>query len=196
MSICERTTGVILAGGAARRFGGEKALALVEGDSIVSRVRGALEAVFPRVILVGGGEEVRAHLAGMDAFADDAPGLGPMGGLDTALRVAATPYVFCAACDMPFLDPALVSEVAELAADADAACPRIDGRPEPLHACYHARCRGPIRELLARGEQRMTALLGSVRTVYLDLTESDPRSRSLRSINTPDDLSRAQRGEW
>jgi molybdopterin-guanine dinucleotide biosynthesis protein A len=196
MSVHDDTTGVILAGGSATRFGGDKALAMVQGEAIISRVRLALEAVFPRVIVVGGSEAVRAHLAGVEAFADDVPGIGPMGGVATALRRIETPRAFCAACDMPFLDTALVAEVVALAADADAACPRVGDRPEPLHACYHRRCRRAVRELIARGEYRMSALLASVRTAYLDLAEDDPRARSLRSVNTPEDLMSAQEGDW
>jgi molybdopterin-guanine dinucleotide biosynthesis protein A len=189
----EQATGVILAGGSARRFGAEKALALVGGETIVRRVHRALASVFPEVIVIGGSEAVRLVLAGVPAFDDDQPGSGPLGGLSTALRVMSTPYAFCVGCDMPFLAPDLIEEVTRLVGTADAAAPRCQGRVEPLHACYHARCREVAGELLAQGERRMTALLEAVNTTYLEIAPDDHRRRSLDSVNTVEDLLDAQR---
>jgi molybdopterin-guanine dinucleotide biosynthesis protein A len=78
-----RRLGAILAGGAARRFGSDKALALYRGRPLIAHVADALLAQCDAIVVCG-----RAW-GGLPAIADQpAPGLGPMGGLCAALAHA------------------------------------------------------------------------------------------------------------
>ncbi len=78
---------------------------------------------------------------------DAQPGLGPLGGLATALGAIATPYAFVIACDTPFVRPALIRMQARLAlaggqptdtsrgqASAAPDSPPGDGSPEVVGA--------------------------------------------------------------
>jgi len=55
------------------------------------------------------------RIAETGVIADEQPGLGPLGGLATALGAITTPYAFVIACDMPFAQPALIRLQARLA---------------------------------------------------------------------------------
>jgi molybdopterin-guanine dinucleotide biosynthesis protein A len=67
--------GVILAGGASRRFGSPKALARVGGRRIVDRVRDALRAAVPEVVVSANQPELFADL-GLPIRGDEVAGLG------------------------------------------------------------------------------------------------------------------------
>jgi molybdenum cofactor guanylyltransferase len=75
--------GVVLAGGQSRRFGSDKALAEIDGRSLLSRAVDALSGWCEHVVVVGRETAPAATLPDWPA-----PGLGPLGGLAAALRHA------------------------------------------------------------------------------------------------------------
>ncbi len=92
-----RILGAIIAGGVARRFGADKGAALLNGVALIDHVAAALRPQVDALIIVG------RDWAGLDAV-PDAPiaGLGPLGGLNAALRHAAAhgfDTVLTAGCD-------------------------------------------------------------------------------------------------
>lgn len=103
-----RPLGAILAGGAARRFGADKALAAWQGQRLIDHVRDALGAYCGAVVICG-----RAG----DGGVPDRPeaGRGPLGGLNAALHAgAARGYatVLVAPCDTPLLPAELLAALA------------------------------------------------------------------------------------
>ncbi len=93
-----RRLGAILAGGASRRFGSDKALAQHRGRPLIAHVADALLAQCDALVICG------RDWGGWPALADSpAPGLGPMGGLCAALRHAQAlgfAELLCAPCDL------------------------------------------------------------------------------------------------
>jgi molybdopterin-guanine dinucleotide biosynthesis protein A len=83
--------GAILAGGAASRFGADKALAEIGGVTLIDHARAALAPHVDRIIVVG-----------RDIPDRPAPGLGPLGGLCAALHHATGGEVLTVPCDVPF----------------------------------------------------------------------------------------------
>ncbi|WP_294329869.1 molybdenum cofactor guanylyltransferase [uncultured Sphingomonas sp.] len=100
--------GAILAGGAARRFGSDKALAEWQGQRLIDHVRAAL-APYCDAVLVCGRD-------GADAVPDrPAARRGPLGGLNAALHAAAArgyDRVLVAPCDTPALPGDLIAVLA------------------------------------------------------------------------------------
>lgn len=77
--------GAILAGGQARRFGSDKAMASWRGKALIDHVASALRAQCDALVIVG------RDYAGLHAITDlPRPGLGPLAGLAGALDYAAT----------------------------------------------------------------------------------------------------------
>ncbi len=90
--------GAILAGGASRRFGSDKALALHEGKPLIAHVADALLGQCDALVLCG--RDWGGHVQVADR---PAAGLGPMGGLCGALAHAAAhgfADVLVAPCDL------------------------------------------------------------------------------------------------
>lgn len=98
--------GAILAGGASSRFGSDKALALLDGRSLIDHVAAALAPHVAALIVCG-----RTH-RDFETVADrPAAELGPLGGLNGALHHAARQgfdAVVSLPCDTPVLPPELL----------------------------------------------------------------------------------------
>lgn len=92
-----RILGAIIAGGGARRFGSDKAAALLQGKPLLEHVVDALRGQVEDVVVVG------REWPGLEALADRPAGaLGPLAGLNAALRYARTRGmngVLTAGCD-------------------------------------------------------------------------------------------------
>lgn len=191
--------GVILAGGAAARFGGTaKGLQEVGGRRILDRVTAACTAAFGvSPLLVANDPQAEAWVPGMDVVPDLLPGHGPLGGLLTAVVCGPAPVVVVA-WDMPFVSAGLLRRLADGLQAADVCLPASRGRRgvEPLCAAYGPRCEPAIRAALARGDRQLVAFHDAVRTAILPLHEvatfGDPSALFL-NVNTPDDLEHARR---
>jgi molybdopterin-guanine dinucleotide biosynthesis protein A len=192
--------GAILAGGASRRFGAPKALAEVGGRRIVERVRDAVAVAVRDVVLVANEPALFADLH-LPTRGDRVPGLGALAGIDTALRWAmemGRPGALCVACDMPFVSPALLREIAMRAAagDADAVVPESGGRRgmEPLCAWYSVRSLPAVERALASDDRALAALVGAVRAERISIEDvrrfGEPDVIFL-NVNTPGDHRRA-----
>lgn len=99
--------GAIIAGGQARRFGGDKALALLDGLPLIDHVAAALRGHVGPVVVCG------RDLPGYSCLADRPhPDLGPLGGINAALAHGAGQgfaAVLTLPCDTPRLDPSLLA---------------------------------------------------------------------------------------
>ena len=96
-----RLLGAVLAGGIGRRFGGDKALAEIDGQSLIARVIEALAAQTVAVVVCG------RDMPGCRSIPDrPAAGLGPLAGIAAALhhgRAHGFDAVLTSPCDAPFL---------------------------------------------------------------------------------------------
>ena len=134
----ERIFGVVLAGGKSLRFGGPKVLAPLGGAPMASWGVRALQAAGLRVGVVSDEEGVEAAL-GVPVRPDLEAGLGPIGGLWTALQWAeerGDAGVLLLGCDMPLVSDALLRTVLGWSDDAPAVVPAGSDGLEPLCALY------------------------------------------------------------
>jgi molybdopterin-guanine dinucleotide biosynthesis protein MobB len=192
------TLGAILAGGASRRFGAPKALAEVGGRRIVDRVREALEDAVEHVVIAG-----PLSVDGLETIPDARPGLGPLGGVLAALRRAVAegrPGVLAAACDLPFLSPALLRLLrARGEASAAAAVMPASRGPrgvEPLSAWYSVRAIDVLESMAERGERGLHRLRERAEVDVLPLAEVERIGEAallFLNVNTVDDLRDAER---
>lgn len=108
-----RLLGAVLAGGLSRRFGTEKALFHLGGHPMARYALDALEAWTTRQVVITNEAGVSEAL-GVPGRPDDVPGLGPVGGLITALSWAGEmglDGVFLLACDLPLVSSDLVGNI-------------------------------------------------------------------------------------
>ena len=182
-------TGVVLAGGRSSRMGRDKALIEWEGRALLDR---ALDILQPQVddLLVIGDPEKYGHV-GPFVLADDIPGVGPLGGIVTAMRYAAHDRLLVLACDMPRVPAMLLEHLKQGSMTTETAfIPVCDGRVQPLVGAYHRRCRTAFEALIARGEWKVITALEQVQATFTQVCPGDQAwpIDMFRNINAPGDL--------
>jgi molybdenum cofactor guanylyltransferase len=165
-----RATLVLLAGGDSRRMGRPKALLPVGGTTLIERLAAGLAPAFAHLVVAGRDPERLPPALRPRAAPDLHPGAGPLAGVEAGLAASPHDLVVVVACDMPRVTADLLRRLAQAieCADADAAVPRIDGRPEPACAAYRRSAAGPIAAALESGRRRATDVLADLRVRWLD----------------------------
>jgi molybdopterin-guanine dinucleotide biosynthesis protein A len=102
------TVGVVLAGGASRRMGRDKAALEIAGETLAASAARRLRAVCPRVAVADGGRGLVPGLPSMP----DGPGDGPVAGILGAARDLPGHPLLVLACDLPGVPAALLEELA------------------------------------------------------------------------------------
>lgn len=189
---------IVLAGGKGLRLGRDKALETVDGQSLLQRVVTQLGSFSNEIIIVTAkGKSLPQSFSnpGFRIVADAYPGRGALVGLATGLAASKAHYNLVVACDMPFLNQALLNYMLGLKDGFDLVIPRVAEGVEPLHAVYARSCLAPVERLLEQGEMRVDALFELIKVRYVEAEEVerfDPRRLSFFNVNTSADLERAQ----
>lgn len=154
--------GVLLAGGEARRFDGlPKGLAKVDDIRIADRILAALRGATDSQIVVSNDVRAAEWFPALRVTADAVPGLGPLAGIETALRAADGASILVVAWDMPFVTTPLLRGMRALGEIGAAAVVPAHGDPpvlEALCAYYASQALDTCSRLLMEGERRAHAL--------------------------------------
>ena len=146
----------VLAGGQSRRMGRDKALLPLGDQTLIERVIAAARPLaYPRVIV--GDPATYAHL-GLPVLPDRRPGLGPLGGLHTALGQTAAP-VLLLACDLPFLTADFLGYLVNRRGPHQAVVPYTAAGLQPLCALYEPSCLAAIEAAIQADQLGMRNLL-------------------------------------
>ena len=86
-----------------RAHGMEKATLRIGDETLLARIVRRLHLALPEVYVVGP-LHLAALIPGTAVFPDDLIGIGPLGGLSTALAHAPSRHIFVMGCDMPFVE--------------------------------------------------------------------------------------------
>jgi molybdopterin-guanine dinucleotide biosynthesis protein A len=189
---------VVQAGGQSKRMGENKALKPFLGRPLIERVVKRLESIADE-LLITANEDGAFDFLGIRREPDVRPGLGPLGGLYTALSAAKFPAVAVVACDMPFTSaPLLVASAGILVQeDADVVIAESPEGFEPLHAVYRrATCLPAIEAAVDSGKLRMISWFPRVRVRRLtaaELDRYDPDRLAFWNLNTPEEFAEAER---
>ena len=133
---------------------------------------------------------------GLDTIADRQAHLGPMGGIDAALRHCEAEWLLLAACDQLMVKRDWVEILTNRVTRGMASGEAGDGADavayrgrwyEPMPAMYRNTLAPLVNDRIASGERSMQGLLKSARTMAMGLPSDwiDPPS-----VNTPEDLER------
>ncbi|HAS89240.1 MAG TPA: hypothetical protein DCS48_08030 [Desulfovibrio sp.] len=185
----------ILAGGEGRRMGKtDKSCLELSGEKLVSRIIRSLEGLFAETFIITRTPEnhpdLDVRLAG-DLFESRSS----LTGIHSALYHSCTDHVFITACDSPFLNRELISELSSrLTPEDDVVIPRHpDGFYEPLCAIYSKRCLPFIEENLKKNIFQIIRFFPHVQVKTVNtalLAKKDQTLETFININTPDELNR------
>jgi molybdopterin-guanine dinucleotide biosynthesis protein A len=164
-------------------MGRDKALLVVDGTTMASRVAAALRAA--------GADDVCCigmAVPGEAFVADDHPGEGPLGGVLTALRWSPAGVVVVAACDLLAPEPgALARAAAELVAHpaAGVAVPVVAGREQWLHAAWRSSAADRLNGAFDAGERGLGRAVAATLAVH---TYDGGAGGSFADADEPGDL--------
>ena len=185
----EDITGVVLAGGRARRMGGrDKGLVEVNGTPMVVYTVNALKAQTAAVIINANRNIDRYRaLCGCQVVPDGVGDFaGPLAGMAAAMETATTPYVLTAPCDSPLvagnLGPRLFAALER--EDAELAVAHDGERMQPVFALLSTDLLESMLSYLRSGESKIDTWYATHRTALGDF--ADETSMFL-NVNTPEE---------
>lgn len=189
-------TGVLLAGGKSRRMGEDKRYLAVGEQTLLERGLEVLQSIFCEVLVVIAQDSLPLRIDAR-VVRDLVPDCGSLGGLYTGLIQATTPYIFVAACDMPFLNQTVIAQFTNRRATADIVIAKLDDRLHPMHALYSKRCLPALEQMIRARQLKIQEIVSqsSLRVRYVteaDLLTIDPSGHSFYNVNTMADLEAAR----
>lgn len=184
--------GLVLTGGKSTRMGKDKALLQYSGSPQAVYLRELL-APFCKEVFLSTRENQWAgtELEKLPQLVDQVEGLGPIGGILTALESQPEANWFVVACDLPFVTKEAVQKLlADFDSKAVATCyaNAEKGFPEALFAIYSPAALSAFKQALADGVHCPVKVL---RNSTVKIVKAD-RSVNLANINTPEEFAHAQ----
>ncbi|WP_318568126.1 molybdenum cofactor guanylyltransferase [Salinigranum marinum] len=195
--------GVVLAGGRSRRFeGGDKALATLAGTALLRHAVGAVDPVVDEVVVSCRDDQTERFAAVLDGYdvsfaVDPIDGLGPVAGLQTALRETDRVTAVVTACDTPLVPSAFLGHLLDRVEGATTAgvVTEAGERVQPLPMAVN------VRAAAAACTETLVDS-GSLRDVIESLAPVVISERAVRAavgadrlldVDTRADLARAER---
>lgn len=176
----------ILAGGRSRRFGSDKARALLRKRPLILHVADAAAAVASRVTAVADVAGKYRDL-GLHTISDRLGGLGPLAGLHAALHDLrpGEEWLLLCPCDAPGLRPEWPARLLPGDDDRHEVIAFREERLQPFPAVYSIRCLPEVERRLQHNDRSLHGLLEAVRVREVPWPE---HSRRTWQVNTPREL--------
>jgi molybdenum cofactor guanylyltransferase len=185
-----QASGFVLAGGASKRMGQDKALLPYRGTTLVEHVAKTVNEAAGSVALIG--DPARLGHLGLPVFPDELPKCGPASGIYTALQVTNTDWNLVVACDMPAVSAEILRELIDRTETSGRNCVAAIGpygQPEPLCAVYHRRCLPALSRAIRDKRLRMRDLIKEIGAIWIRVDAS-----ALANVNTPAEWSKFEGG--
>ena len=183
-------TGVILAGGRAKRMGGQdKGLLNVNGQAMIELI---IERLSPQVdyLIINANRHIEQYKKfTYPVISDDNSSdfHGPLAGILSALKNCTTQYLLTIPCDSPFFPADLSTRLLSTLLKENAEiCVVHDGqRMQPVFSLIKTKLRDSLQNYLDNGDRKIDLWYKQHHTVLADLSDYSDISFN---INTPDEL--------
>jgi len=185
-------SGVILAGGAGKRFNGSiKPKIIVEGKTIISRILESFDGLFDEIIIVTNTPDEFYGFSSCKITGDQFVDRGPLGGIHAALKMTVSEAIFVVAGDMPYLRKDLILRQIESfeKGNCQVLIPKINNFIEPLHGIYSKSILNRLEEyLLNNSDNAIYKFISLTDVGYMEIGDSEDSSKAFTNINYPSDI--------
>lgn len=189
----EFLSAAILVGGKSSRMGSNKALKKLNGQTMVEWVLEGVQKYVKEPLLITNEKQEYLFL-NLPIYEDIIPGLGPLGGIYTALKNINSSHCLILACDLPFISGRLIERIIQESISYDLTV--VDGGNgyEPLCAVYSKALIPAIEQQIKSKRYGLHQLIDKVdaHIIKFNYLNNEGAMNSFHNINTPNDFSRAQ----
>ena len=168
-----RLTGAILAGGKARRMGGQdKGLISLAGKPMIEYVIAALQPQIDALLIVANRNRAR-YARYAPVVGDTLDGYqGPLAGMASALQAASTRWVLTVPCDVPLVPDNLVETMRAALQNDDEVCTvRCGERLQPVFTLMRTELLSSLLTFLNEGGRKIDRWLVKHRLAYAEFPE-------------------------
>ena len=174
---------VILAGGKSSRMGTDKALLKYQGNTILSHLQQTFQNFEERLL---SRNLTSSTCDNWIQISDLHQGIGPMGGIHSALTYAQSDALVVCACDTPYITQALIDKLIQTYHGEDVLLVKTsDERLHPLCGIYHKRILPSLESHIKDGHYRLMKWIETLHYSIIPLDEDE--SALLVNFNTPED---------
>lgn len=191
-----QTTGIILAGGASKRMGRDKATLPWGNETVLQHLVTQLSPRLRPIIVVGSPLDTALGLPEHVVYVrDHTAHQGPLVGFSQGLTQA--PHhqlVFLTGCDFPYLRPKVVDFLHSRLGDSKAVVAESEGIVQPLIGLYQQTVINNVGQLIQNNVRSLNALISELNCRVVTQEEwrqFDPDCRMLTNINTPEEYQAA-----
>ena len=192
MNIKTEVTGVILAGGQARRMGGQdKGLVMLDGKPMVEIIIDVFKPQTAKLLINANRNHDRYSQYGFELVADELSGYcGPLAGMASALKTINTDYMVTAPCDSPFIPLDLVQRLADaLDNKSTEISVAHDGeRIQPVFCMLKKTLLQSLTDYLAAGDRKIDRWFKQHNFAIADFSD---KPETFDNINTQEDVESA-----
>jgi len=186
-------TGIILAGGKSSRMGTDKGLQELCGKPLIYYSIKVLSELCSTIIISTSSDAYQSF--GYKTLADEIPGIGPMGGIYSALKQSRTEKNLVLSCDLPFVSKELLSYIIENSEGYQVAVPwQGNQHYEPLCGFYNLSVLAQMTAFIQKENYKLPDLFEEVIMNRLIINDKlDFYNENLfRNINSKNDLIAAE----
>ena len=180
-------TAVILAGGGSTRMGGQdKSLLTIAQQSLLQRMIGRLHSQVERILINSNHPDQAHRETGLTLIAD-APEFfaqGPLAGMQAALAINPSDYLFVLPCDCTDLPHNIVQQFldAALQQNPSAAVAWSDGRMQPVFALIQTSMLQSLETYLRTGKKNARGWFEQIEASRVDFAADE---RCFQACNSP-----------
>ena len=183
-------TGLILAGGKARRMGGvDKGLLTFKGEAMISHVIKRLNPQVSKVLINANREIANYQRFGFAVVQDEiADFAGPLAGLHAGMKATETEFLLSVPCDSPLLADDLATRLMNtlIKHHADIAVAKTGAQQHPVFCLCRTNLAQDIEDYLKAGGRKVDEW--QKKHAYVEVSFDD-ESSAFTNINTPEELS-------
>jgi len=186
-------TGIILAGGKSSRMGTDKGLQELCGMPLINYAIQSLSGLCSTILISTSSDAYQSF--GYKTVADEIPGIGPMGGIYSALKQSKTEKNLVLSCDLPFVTIELLEYILENSDGYEVAVPYEGNRHyEPLCGFYHVSVLDILSNYIKKGNYKLPDLFDEIAINKLVIGNELPfyHKDLFLNVNTSSDLTKAE----
>lgn len=187
-------TGIILAGGKSSRMGTDKGMQELCGKPLIGYAIQVLSELCGTIIISTSSDAYQS--LGYKTVADEIPGIGPMGGIYSAIRQSKTEKNLVLSCDLPFVSKELLSYILESSEGCQVAVPwKGSQHYEPLCGFYSLSIKEKVHAFIKNENYKLPDLFEEIRINKLIISkELDFYHENLfMNVNSKHDLAAAEK---